>query len=113
MAQIREVRLVDDLDGSDAQHENVVLQVAGKRVKLDLNETHYQELLGVADKFLQAGQPAGHDVAPGRRPRGSVGARRNNRELAAIREWARQNGHQVSDRGRIARPVVEAYRAAH
>jgi hypothetical protein len=34
-------------------------------------------------------------------------------QTAAIRAWARQNGHQVSDRGRIAKTVVEAFRAAH
>ena len=29
-----------------------------------------------------------------------------------MREWARQNGHQVSDRGRIPKSVIEAYQAA-
>jgi hypothetical protein len=33
-------------------------------------------------------------------------------EAAAIRAWARENGHEVSDRGRIPKTVVEAYRAA-
>ena len=30
-----------------------------------------------------------------------------------IREWARENGHAVSDRGRIAASVIEAYEKAH
>ncbi|MSW71652.1 MAG: Lsr2 family protein, partial [Actinobacteria bacterium] len=30
-----------------------------------------------------------------------------------IREWARKNGHTVSDRGRLSGRVVEAYEAAH
>jgi len=34
-------------------------------------------------------------------------------QTAAIRAWARQNGHDVSDRGRIAKAVVEAFQAAH
>jgi len=33
--------------------------------------------------------------------------------LQAIRDWARRNGHQVSDRGRIAASVVDAFEAAH
>ena len=42
--------------------------------------------------------------------------RRNKRpevSASAVREWARSNGHQVSDRGRVAAELVEAYRAAH
>jgi hypothetical protein len=39
---------------------------------------------------------------------------RSSREgTHAIREWARQNGHKVSERGRIPKPVMEAYQAAH
>ena len=30
-----------------------------------------------------------------------------------MREWAKSNGHQVSDRGRISVTVQEAYDAAH
>jgi hypothetical protein len=40
-------------------------------------------------------------------------ARSNREETQAIREWARQNGHQLSDRGRIPKSVMEAYQAAH
>ena len=34
-------------------------------------------------------------------------------QTAAIRAWARQNGHQISDRGRISKTVVDAFQAAH
>ena len=37
----------------------------------------------------------------------------DNDQLAKIREWARTNGHQVSDRGRISTAVQEAYHAAN
>jgi hypothetical protein len=33
-------------------------------------------------------------------------------DLQAVRAWAREHGHAVADRGRIAEPIVEAYRAA-
>ncbi|GAA2658484.1 MULTISPECIES: histone-like nucleoid-structuring protein Lsr2 [Actinosynnema] len=33
--------------------------------------------------------------------------------VAAVREWARANGRQVADRGRIPADVVEAYELAH
>ena len=34
-------------------------------------------------------------------------------QTAAIRAWARQNGHEVSDRGRISKTVLDAFQAAH
>jgi hypothetical protein len=63
-------------------------------------------------------QPA--DELPVRRARSSrakqpAGRRSKRTEVkaSAVREWARSNGHQVSDRGRVAAELVEAYRAAH
>ncbi|BBX83724.1 histone-like nucleoid-structuring protein Lsr2 [Mycolicibacterium aubagnense] len=34
-------------------------------------------------------------------------------QLTAIREWARDEGYEVSDRGRIKAEIVEAFEAAH
>ncbi|MGP5268482.1 Lsr2 family DNA-binding protein [Brachybacterium alimentarium] len=50
----------------------------------------------------------------GRRTAGTRRASGGDPERTArIREWARENGHEVSDRGRIAGSVIEAYDAAH
>ena len=38
--------------------------------------------------------------------------RSSREETRAIREWAREHGHKVSDRGRIPKSVLEAYKAA-
>ncbi|MGW6744834.1 Lsr2 family DNA-binding protein [Streptomyces sp. NPDC055025] len=46
-------------------------------------------------------------------PNRTGGRGRTREELAAIRTWARKNGHQVSDRGTPARDVLDAYAAAH
>ncbi|HVF14600.1 MAG TPA: Lsr2 family protein [Acidimicrobiales bacterium] len=40
-------------------------------------------------------------------------ARRDKEQLGAIRDWARANGHKVSDRGRIPGEVEAAFQAAH
>ena len=63
-------------------------------------------------------QPAA--AAPARRTRStrtSQGSGRRNKraevKASAVREWARDNGHQVSDRGRVPAQLVEAYRAAN
>ena len=61
----------------------------------------------------------GASVAAGRRaPKMTASSGRRPQPLdreqtAAIRAWARQNGHEVSDRGRISKTVVDAFQAAH
>lgn len=41
------------------------------------------------------------------------GSGRTREELAAIRTWARANGHQVADAGMVRKAVLDAYHAAH
>lgn len=36
-----------------------------------------------------------------------------DRKFQAIRNWARENGHEVNGAGRIPHEVMEAYQAAH
>ncbi|MFD1049891.1 histone-like nucleoid-structuring protein Lsr2, partial [Kibdelosporangium lantanae] len=41
------------------------------------------------------------------------GSPASREQTKAIRDWARQNGHVVSDRGRIPKSVIEAFEEAH
>ena len=34
-------------------------------------------------------------------------------ELAAVRTWARENGHEVSDKGRVPKEILEAWDKRH
>ncbi|WP_331734150.1 Lsr2 family protein (plasmid) [Streptomyces sp. NBC_01220] len=45
--------------------------------------------------------------------RAGLGSGRTREELAAIRTWARANGHQVADAGMVRKAVLEAFDAAH
>jgi hypothetical protein len=47
------------------------------------------------------------------RPRRARRATRSAQELVAIRAWARDNGYDVSDRGRVSNAVLAAYEAAN
>nr|WP_277551869.1 histone-like nucleoid-structuring protein Lsr2 [Kocuria oceani] len=49
------------------------------------------------------------DAGSGSRERASG----SNPDTAKIRAWAKENGHEVSDRGRIHQTVKNAYYAAH
>jgi hypothetical protein len=58
---------------------------------------------------------AAKDRAP-RTPKGRGGRTRKNVApvgTAELRSWARDNGYAVSDRGRVATSVLQAYDAAH
>jgi hypothetical protein len=50
---------------------------------------------------------------PGRAIKSNGRAAGYNREtLKSIREWAKQNGHNVSDRGRLPAEVLQAWQTA-
>ena len=59
------------------------------------------------------GRGSGRGRARGRQQAAEEAPAKSNREeTAAVREWARANGHKVNDRGRISKAVIEAYQAA-
>jgi len=47
------------------------------------------------------------------RRRGNAGNPTQRLENAKIRAWAKEEGLELSDRGRIPAPIVEAYRKAN
>jgi hypothetical protein len=107
VAQHVETRLVDDLDGSEAE-ETVTFSLAGRQYEIDLSGKNAARLRESLASFVAAARRSGSrpPAAPVRSARPVV----NDREhTAAVREWARENGHQVSDRGRIPNSVLEAY----
>ncbi len=109
--------LIDDLDGKPADR-TVEFSLDGTNYTIDLSDANAGKLRKALDPFIAAGTRVGRGSA-GRsaaRPAAAasggraVGDRDQNR---AIREWAVENGHQVSERGRIPQNVIDAYRAAH
>jgi nucleoid-associated protein Lsr2 len=107
MAQITEVRLVDDLDGGEAA-ESVAFSLDGKSYEIDLSEKHAAALRDAFAPFVGSARRAG-GAPVAARPRMSARTGRSREETAAIREWANTNGHEVSARGRIPATVLEAY----
>lgn len=111
MAQRVQVILEDDIDGGDAG-ETVTFGIDGVTYEIDLNESNADTLREVLAPYVGAGRRVGGRRSTGRSG-GSGGSGRSREDLAAVREWARSNGYQVSDRGRISAEVQEAYDKAH
>ncbi|MGP5253958.1 histone-like nucleoid-structuring protein Lsr2 [Brachybacterium sp. AOP43-C2-M15] len=108
MARKTQVILTDDIDGSEAT-QTVSFALDGVAYEIDLNDSHAEQLREQLGTWIASGRRiGGRRTAGTRRTSGS-----NPERTARIREWARENGHDVSDRGRIASTVIEAYDAAH
>ena len=119
MAQQVDVRYVDDIDGSDASG-TVSFALDGRSYEIDLSDDNAAKLRDSLASFVAAARRAGgtSGTRRGRTQRSTpdsddAPARSNREETAAIRAWARENGHEVSERGRIPKAVVQAYQSAH
>jgi hypothetical protein len=109
MAQRVEVVLIDDIDGGEAA-ETVTFALDGVSYEIDLSEKNAKKLRGDLATWTGHARRGG-STRPTSRRRGSSASKRS--DLAAVREWARANGHKVSDRGRISAEVQAAYDKAH
>lgn len=113
MAKKVTVTLVDDFDGEGPADETVEFSIDGVSYEIDLSVKNAQKLRNEFKPWVEAGRRVG-----GRRrgrPAGGSGRGRpgiDREQSAAIREWARRNGHKVSTRGRIPADVIEAFHAA-
>lgn len=109
MAQRVQILLEDDITGGNAA-ETITFGLDGVTYEIDLNEKNAKKLRDALASYIDAGRRVS-----GRRKSStsSSSSRSNSGELAKIREWARANGHQVSDRGRISQKVRDAYAKAN
>ncbi len=113
MAQKIQVLLVDDLDGGTAT-ETVSFGLDGASYEIDLSAPNAAMLRAALSDYVE------HARRPARPPRaapqtarsGRAPARADREQTQAIREWARKNGHNVNDRGRVPAAIVDAYNSA-
>lgn len=109
MAQKVNIVLVDDLDGSEAT-ETVSFGLDGTSYEIDLNDKNAAKLRDALSGYVGHGRKVG--AAP-RRGRKSAAATTGGPSAREIRDWARSNGHDVPDRGRVSAEVRDAFAAAH
>lgn len=124
MAQKTVVTLVDDLTGEESEDITTVeFALDGVTYEIDLDDKNSAELRDTLAQYVAAARRTG-----GRRSGGSNGTSRRksggagtgtpratspggyDRETSKqIRDWARSEGFEVSDRGRVPNNVVEAW----
>lgn len=108
-------QLIDDISGReivDGDGERIEFSVRGAAYQIDLLSENVAKFEKALAPYLDAAQRV---RASGSRQAKSAGSasRASKEQLAAIREWARKQGHEVSERGRIKAEIVEAFEAAH
>ncbi len=109
MAQKIQTLFIDDLDGSEAEG-TVRFGLDGTEYEIDLNTEHAQALRDALARYVGAARRAGgsarRPARSGRRaPTGGV-------DSTEVREWAKAQGIDVKDRGRVPAELVVKFKAA-
>jgi len=110
VAQKVNIVLVDDLDGSEAT-ETVSFALDGTSYEIDLNDENAAALREALSGYVgHARKASGGNRRGGRR---TASATTSGPSAADVRAWARENGYELSERGRVPAEVRQAYDAAH
>lgn len=108
MAQQQIVTLVDDLDGTESDDITTVqFGLDGVTYEIDLTDDNANRLRGALEDFVTNARRVGGRLQRGKKPTAS-----NAGDAGLVRIWAREQGYDVSERGRVAEHIMEAYRAA-
>ena len=106
------VLLVDDFDGEATADETVEFGLDGATYEIDLSSKNAAKFRNDIQQWVEAGRRVGGRrrgrTSSSARARGTI----DREQSAAIRDWARRNGHNVSTRGRIPTDVIDAFHAA-
>lgn len=100
---------VDDIDGTEADRE-FTFAVDGTSYAIDLHDANIKEFHAAIGGFIESARKVGKVAsASGKNSHASSTLRQSREQTAAIREWARKAGYNVSSRGRIPAEVQKAF----
>jgi hypothetical protein len=108
VAQKIQTLFIDDLDGGEAAG-TVRFGLDGTEYEIDLSKEHTDALNSALGKYVEHARKVG-----GASRRQARGGRRNAEavDTAKVREWAKAQGIDIKDRGRVPANIVEKYRTA-
>lgn len=109
----RKVILTDDMEDSEVEADagTVKFSFDGNSYEIDLSTTNKLRLQDTLAKWVaKARKVGGSRATPAKKPtKKPTGSGLSPDQLTAIREWARRNGHNVSDRGRVPADIILAF----
>ncbi len=110
VAQKIQTLFIDDIDGSEAEG-TVRFALDGSEYEIDLNAKHAEALRKALARYVDAARRS--SGSPARRPaRSGRRAAATGLNTTEVREWAKAQGIEVKDRGRVPAELVVRFRAA-
>lgn len=109
MAQKVNIVLVDDLDGTDAT-QTVSFGLDGASYEIDLGDKNAAALREALAGYIGHARKVSVSGRRGRRATSTTALGPSSKQ---IRDWARSNGFEVSDRGRVSAEIRQAFDAAN
>jgi len=108
MAQKIQTLFIDDIDGGEAEG-TVRFALDGSQYEIDLNAQHTEELRSALGKYVTHARKVGGTARRG----ATRGSRRSSTvDTVAVRTWAREQGIDIKERGRVPGEIVAKYQAA-
>jgi hypothetical protein len=107
MAQQIQTLFIDDIDGGEAAG-TVRFALDGVEYEIDLSTEHTDELHTALGKYVDHARKVGGTSKRALRGRRTASAIDTHK----VREWAKGQGIEIKDRGRVPANIVEQYRAA-
>jgi len=106
MAQRIQTLFIDDLDGTQAAG-TVRFGLDGTEYEIDLSPAHSEQLRNALEQYIRHARRTGTAKRASRSQRGN-----HTVDTAKVRDWAKEHGIEIKDRGRVPATVVEKYQAA-
>lgn len=108
MAQKIQTLFIDDIDGGEAEG-TIRFALDGAEYEIDLSAKHDEELRAALGTYVTHARKLG---GPARRAATRSGRKPSTVDTVAVRTWARENGYDIKDRGRVPADLVTKYRDA-
>jgi hypothetical protein len=108
MAQKIQTLFIDDIDGGAADG-TVRFALDGTDYEIDLSGKHSDELHTALRKYVEHARKVGGTA---RRSSTRGGRKPSTVDTVAARTWARENGYDIKDRGRVPADLVAKYQEA-
>lgn len=107
------VTKIDDLTGKEYDKgETITFSFEGEQFEIDLNSFNARNFRRSMNKYMEKGRKV--RSAQGRTHKGNGRRATHDREYVhTVRAWAKENGYEVADRGRVPQAVYAAYEKAN
>ncbi|MFL4910048.1 Lsr2 family protein [Streptomyces sp. MMS24-I2-30] len=100
----------DDLTGTESDEIGTHrFSLNGVDYEIDLTPENYDKLDEALRPFIESGRKLGRVKGAGRVRRAAA----EGPSTEEVRAWARENGYEVNDRGRVPKEVRDAFDASH